>query len=46
MMDGAVVREIQIARGKRFASPGARYLGLEIIERGLAAQIELVDEDR
>src|SRR3954464_14831472 len=45
-MDCTVMREIQISLGQRFVGTGGGNLGLEIIEFGLLAQVEFVDEDR
>ena len=44
-MDCTVMREIQISLGQPFVSTGGGNLGFEIIELGLVAQVEFVDED-
>jgi hypothetical protein len=40
------MREIKISLGHRFVGAGTGDLGLETIEFGLVAQVELVDRNR
>ena len=45
MMDGLVVREVEISLGEWFLGPRTRYLGLERVQLILLTQVELVYKD-
>jgi hypothetical protein len=46
MMDGLVVRKVQMPSWKRLLRPGVGNFRLEGIERALIPKIEFVPEDR